>query len=110
MSGGTAGNRTLRADGAMVGDRSGVAGGAAASGIVGCLLAALALLGGGPLEAGEGGGESAARSDRTQHEQPEALPRAVRRYEIGQGPRSYWLFEPDQPRPETAPVVVFLHG
>jgi dienelactone hydrolase len=35
---------------------------------------------------------------------------AVRRYEIGQGPRSYWLFEPDQPRPERAAVVVFLHG
>lgn len=34
----------------------------------------------------------------------------VLRYEIGQGPRSYWLFEPDKPRPETAPVVVFLHG
>src|SRR5262249_5983256 len=23
---------------------------------------------------------------------------------------SYWLFEPDRPRPQTAPVVVFLHG
>jgi pimeloyl-ACP methyl ester carboxylesterase len=36
---------------------------------------------------------------------------AVKRYEIGQGPRSYWLFEPDEPRPdERTPVVVFLHG
>ncbi len=34
----------------------------------------------------------------------------VRRYEIGLGPRSYWLFEPDRPRPDEAPVVVFLHG
>lgn len=34
----------------------------------------------------------------------------VARYEIGQGPRSYWLFEPDEPKPERAPVVVFLHG
>ena len=34
----------------------------------------------------------------------------MRRYEIGVGPRSYWLFEPDQPKPERAPVVVFLHG
>jgi pimeloyl-ACP methyl ester carboxylesterase len=34
----------------------------------------------------------------------------VRRYEIGVGPRSYWLFEPDEPKPERAPVVVFLHG
>jgi dienelactone hydrolase len=37
--------------------------------------------------------------------------RVVRRYEIGLGPRSYWLFEPDEPKPEgRAPVVVFLHG
>ncbi|OJW13653.1 MAG: hypothetical protein BGO49_29410 [Planctomycetales bacterium 71-10] len=34
----------------------------------------------------------------------------VARYEIGSGPRSYWLFEPAGPRPEKAPVVVFLHG
>ncbi len=36
--------------------------------------------------------------------------RVVRKLEIGQGPRSYWLFEPAEPRPEKAPVVVFLHG
>jgi pimeloyl-ACP methyl ester carboxylesterase len=37
--------------------------------------------------------------------------RGLKRYEIGQGPRSYWLFEPDDPKPEVrAPVVVFLHG
>ena len=34
----------------------------------------------------------------------------VERYEIGTGPRSYWLFEPAAPRPASAPVVVFLHG
>lgn len=34
----------------------------------------------------------------------------VKRYELGEGPRSYWLFEPDDPKPERAPVVVFLHG
>jgi acetyl esterase/lipase len=34
----------------------------------------------------------------------------VMRYEFGEGPRSYWLFEPAKPRPERAPVVVFLHG
>jgi dienelactone hydrolase len=34
----------------------------------------------------------------------------VARYEIGSGPRSYLLFEPDDPKPESAPVVVFLHG
>jgi dienelactone hydrolase len=41
----------------------------------------------------------------------EAFPhRVVRRYEVGEGPRSYWLFEPAEPKPERAPVVVFLHG
>lgn len=30
--------------------------------------------------------------------------------EFGAGARSYWLFEPDAPRPESAPVVVFSHG
>jgi dienelactone hydrolase len=36
--------------------------------------------------------------------------RVVRRFEIGEGPRSYWLFEPAEPKPKKAPVVVFLHG
>jgi pimeloyl-ACP methyl ester carboxylesterase len=43
--------------------------------------------------------------------EPDTPHHAVKRYEIGQGPRSYWIFEPDKPMPETrAPVVVFLHG
>ncbi len=46
--------------------------------------------------------------------EPDSAPhQGVKRYEIGQGPRSYLLFEPDKPRPEPeskAPVVVFLHG
>lgn len=29
---------------------------------------------------------------------------------FGKGPKSCWLFLPDGPRPEKAPVVVFLHG
>jgi len=29
---------------------------------------------------------------------------------IGEGATSYWLFEPLEPRPESAPVVAFLHG
>ena len=42
---------------------------------------------------------------------PPAYPhKAVRRVELGEGPRSYWLFEPADPTPETAPVVVFNHG
>jgi acetyl esterase/lipase len=36
--------------------------------------------------------------------------KVVKRFELGDGPRSYWLFEPAEPRPERAPVVVFLHG
>ena len=42
---------------------------------------------------------------------PPAYPhKSVRRVELGEGPRSYWLFEPADPAPETAPVVVFNHG
>jgi pimeloyl-ACP methyl ester carboxylesterase len=37
--------------------------------------------------------------------------KSFKRYEIGEGPRSYWIFEPADPKPEArAPVVVFLHG
>jgi len=43
------------------------------------------------------------RGERLRHKK-------VARFEIGQGPRSYWLFEPDEPKPKRAPVVVFLHG
>lgn len=35
---------------------------------------------------------------------------SFRSCELGQGSRSYWLFEPRQPSPARAPVVVFLHG
>jgi acetyl esterase/lipase len=35
---------------------------------------------------------------------------AVRAESIGTGPRSYWLFEPAEPKPERAPVIVFCHG
>ena len=30
------------------------------------------------------------------------------RYE--QGTKEYWIYEPDQPKPASAPVIVFLHG
>ena len=33
--------------------------------------------------------------------EPDTPHHAVKRYEIGQGPRSYWIFEPDKPMPET---------
>jgi dienelactone hydrolase len=35
---------------------------------------------------------------------------SFRTSEVGQGSRSYWLFEPADPMPRRAPVVVFLHG
>lgn len=35
---------------------------------------------------------------------------SVKRTEVGEGPRSYWLFEPADPAPDLAPVVVFNHG
>ncbi len=43
--------------------------------------------------------------------EPETPHNGVKRFEIGQGPRSYFIFEPEKPKPEgQAPVVVFLHG
>ena len=41
---------------------------------------------------------------------PKYPHKAVKRVEIGDGPRSFWLFEPAEPTPRKAPVVVFLHG
>ena len=35
---------------------------------------------------------------------------AVRRTQFGTGARSYWLFEPDEPKPAVAPVIGFHHG
>jgi len=62
------------------------------------------------LRGGEDGPRTSVGSSRGQPE-AEPLHRGMKRYEIGQGPQSYWLFEPDQPQPEgRAPVVVFLHG
>ena len=55
--------------------------------------------------------QSGKRVSAERQPEPESAHRSVKRYEIGLGPRSYWLFEPDEPRPEErAPVVVFLHG
>jgi pimeloyl-ACP methyl ester carboxylesterase len=62
------------------------------------------------LRAGDDRSGTPDRFAQGRTEAHDAPHRAVRRYEIGVGPRSYWLFEPDQPKPEQAPVVVFLHG
>ena len=34
----------------------------------------------------------------------------VSKNRYGQGGKEYWIYEPDQPKPNSAPVVVFLHG
>jgi acetyl esterase/lipase len=41
---------------------------------------------------------------------PNYAHNVVKRFDLGEGPRSYWLFEPAKPRPDRSPVVVFLHG
>lgn len=35
---------------------------------------------------------------------------SVEAMRTGQGPSEYWVFTPNDPRPEQAPVVIFLHG
>jgi pimeloyl-ACP methyl ester carboxylesterase len=35
---------------------------------------------------------------------------SVTKNRYGKAGTEYWIFEPDQPKPTTAPVVVFLHG
>jgi pimeloyl-ACP methyl ester carboxylesterase len=73
-----------------------------------CMLAALTAPG--DARAGDGPPSGSAGAGQGQVE-PDTPHQAVKRYEIGQGPRSYFIFEPDKPKPETkAPVVVFLHG
>ena len=34
----------------------------------------------------------------------------VTKNRYGKGNQEYWIFEPDTPKPESAPLVVFLHG
>lgn len=38
------------------------------------------------------------------------LHKDVTKNRYGKGGKEYWIFEPDSPRPRTAPVIVFLHG
>jgi acetyl esterase/lipase len=78
--------------------------------VLSLFVGVLTMLPGGQLAAGDGGRKTASDDYRESDAEPAPPHRTVRRFEIGQGPRSYWLFEPDQPRPERAPVVVFLHG
>ncbi len=36
--------------------------------------------------------------------------RGVKETEYGEGGKQYWIMEPAQPSPKTAPLVIFLHG
>jgi pimeloyl-ACP methyl ester carboxylesterase len=75
-------------------------------GLVGLLSLAIA----GVLRADD---EPANKPVKTEKDDQQAAPphESFKRYEIGEGPRSYWIFEPDKPKPDDrAPVVVFLHG
>jgi pimeloyl-ACP methyl ester carboxylesterase len=38
------------------------------------------------------------------------LHAGVTKNRYGMGGKEYWIFEPDSPKPRTAPVIVFLHG
>jgi dienelactone hydrolase len=71
---------------------------------------AVMLASGSSLRAGDDPAKRADNPPQRAAKEDDAPHHSVRRYEIGVGPRSYWLFEPDQPKPERAPVVVFLHG
>ena len=53
------------------------------------------------------GGETRSQSPVTNEGYPH---KSVSRQEFGGGATSYWLFEPADPKPESAPVVVFNHG
>src|SRR5262245_60241027 len=35
---------------------------------------------------------------------------AVKKTRYGNGNQEYWIFEPDAPKPASAPVIVFIHG
>jgi acetyl esterase/lipase len=40
----------------------------------------------------------------------QAAHSAVIKKRYREGAREYWIYEPDRPKPTTAPVVIFLHG
>jgi dienelactone hydrolase len=74
-----------------------------------CMLLTLAAAGGvRAADDNKPGGSASLGRDQVE---PDTPHHGVKRYEIGQGPRSYVIFEPEKPTPEgKAPVVVFLHG
>lgn len=72
---------------------------------LGIVIAALATARGGEVPP-----PSAGRPQPSTASEPIYPHRTVKRVEIGSGARSYWLFEPADPTPDHAPVVVFNHG
>lgn len=40
----------------------------------------------------------------------QSLHASVTKNRYGKGGQEYWIFEPDSPKPRTAPVIIFLHG
>ena len=80
--------------------------------LVAALVAMLPASGQALAQMDVGDGKESARKTEVGHPEPvRPYPHSkVMRYEFGEGPRSYWLFEPAEPRTERAPVVVFLHG
>ena len=76
-------------------------------GLLGVLCLALA----GVLRADDRTREKTPNRRKAAEPEDQSPHHSFKRYEIGEGPRSYWIFEPDEPKPEgRAPVVVFLHG
>jgi acetyl esterase/lipase len=74
-------------------------------------LAVLSLALAGVLRADDEPAAKPSSADPNSPEKSTAPHQSFKRYEIGEGPRSYWIFEPDEPKPEArAPVVLFLHG
>lgn len=57
-----------------------------------------------------GGGEPATARPRVAAPATAYPHGSFRVQAVGEGPRAYWVFEPDEPRPDRAPVVVFNHG
>jgi acetyl esterase/lipase len=83
---------------------------ATACSIVAWMVMAMAVATGRAADEPEKAAETGAKAESVAGAEERTSHQAVRRYEIGVGPRSYWLFEPDEPKPDRAPVVVFLHG
>lgn len=81
--------------------------GRGACGVVAAVFGAMGVLTG----AGTAHADAEARTLVRGEAMPQYAHDAVWRRLVGQGPRSYWLFEPAEPTPTgRVPVVVFLHG